>query len=293
MGSRPFSEALPPVLQLRPYQQRWIDDDARFKGAVKSARIGFTFATMGEAVLDCLERQTTWTVLGAAKAQAIEAIDAAQKIRQAMGAVAELYEEPFVDELGATSETQSRIQFANGSRLMALPANPRTARGYPGNAILDEFGHAPDSYAIWAAIARQVALGHKLRVLSTPNGEFGKYFDLAREFGLIDGVEPAVNPLRKGAWSWHWADINLAVREGCPINIAEMRDLFKDEESFAQEFLCVFLKAVGSWLSARARRARGRSRSDDGMAQRIFAARPDLCRHRRGPRRRSHRAVAR
>jgi phage FluMu gp28-like protein len=250
LGSRPFSEALPPVLQLRPYQQRWIDDDARFKGAVKSARIGFTFATMAEAVLDCLERpKTTWTALGAAKAQAIEAVDAAQKIIQAMGAVAEMYDEPFADELGMTSDTQTRIQYANGSRIIALPANPRTARGYPGNAILDEFGHCPDSYAIWAAIARQVALGHKLRVLSTPNGEFGKFFDLAREFELIDGVEPAANPLRKGFWSWHWADINLAVREGCPIDIAQMRDLFKDEESFAQEFLCVFLKAVGSWLS--------------------------------------------
>jgi phage FluMu gp28-like protein len=64
--------------------------------------------------------------------------------------------------------------------MLALPANPRTARGYPGNAILDEFGHHEDSYAIWAAVARQVALGHKLRVLSTPNGEQGKFFDLAQ-----------------------------------------------------------------------------------------------------------------
>src|SRR6185437_3545446 len=84
---------------------------------------------------------------------------------------------------------------------------------------------------------------------STPNGEQGKYFDLAREFGSTDGVEPAMNPFRKGAWSWHWVDINMAVREGCPIDIAEMRDLFKDEETFAQEFLCRFLKAVGAWLS--------------------------------------------
>jgi len=249
LGSRPFSEALPPVLQLRPYQQRWIDDGSRFKGAVKSARIGYTFGTMGEAVLDSIEKpNNTWTVLASSKAVAVEGVDAAQKIRQAMGAVAEMYDEPFVDELGITSETQTRIEFPNGSRIIALAANPRTARGYPGNAILDEFGHAPASYLIWKAIARQVALGHKLRVLSTPNEEQGKYFDLAREVGLTDGIEPAINPFRKDDWSWHWCDVYKAVREGCPINIQEMRNLFKDEDAFSQEFLCVFLKAAGAWL---------------------------------------------
>jgi phage FluMu gp28-like protein len=31
-------------------------------------------------------------------------------------------------------------------------------------------------------------------------------------------------------------------------SVAEMRDLFKDEDTFAQEFLCVFIKAAGSWI---------------------------------------------
>lgn len=249
MGSAPSSQSLPPVLQLRPYQQRWIDDTTRFKGAVKSARIGYSFATAAEATLDCIEHPTNWTVLSASKAQSVEFIEeGVSKIVKAMGAVAEIYQEPFADEFGATDILVHRVRFANGSRIVALPANPRTARGYPGNAILDEYGHHEDSYAIWAAIGRQVALGHKLRVLSTPNGEQGKYFDLAREFGLVEGVAPNPNPMKRGAWSWHWVDVHLAIREGCPINVDEMRDLFKDEEMFSQEFLCVFIKAVGSWL---------------------------------------------
>jgi phage FluMu gp28-like protein len=249
LGSRPSSEALPPVLQLRPYQQRWIDDTSRFKGAVKSARIGFSFATAAEAVLDCLEHVSNWTVLSASKAQSNEFIEeGVAKIVKSMGAVAEIYQEPFADELGATDILVQRVRFSNGSRIVALPANPRTARGYPGNAILDEFGHHEDSHAIFAAVGRQVALGHKLRVLSTPNGEQGKFFDLAKEFGMADGVPPATNPIKVGSWSWHWVDVNLAIREGCPINVEEMRDLFKDEETFSQEFLCVFIKAVGSWL---------------------------------------------
>ena len=247
---------LPPVLKLRPYQHRWIDDATRFKGAVKSARIGFSFATALEAILDCLARTTTWTVLSASKAQSVEFVEQAQKIIELIGATAKAYDEPFADALGKTDITQTRMEFSNGSRLLALPANPRTARGYPGNAILDEFAHHEDSYSIWAAVTRQVALGHKLRVLSTPNGEQGKFFDLAKEFGLTDGMPPRVGarravplPIRHGPWSWHWIDVNLAVREGCPIDIQEMRDLIKDDDTFNQEFLCVFLKALGAWLS--------------------------------------------
>lgn len=240
---------LPPTIQLRPYQQRWIDDDTRFKLAVKSARIGFSYATGLEAIFDCLKKVTTWTVLSASMPQSVEFIDQTSKNIEAIKATAEAYDETFTDELGATDMLVKCVRFPNGSRIMALPANPRTARGYPGNAVLDEYAHHEGSYGIWAAVSRQVALGHKLRALSTPNGEQGKFFDLAKEFGLTDGVAPASNPVMVGAWSCHWIDVLTAIREGCPINLAEMRDLYRgDDETFRQEFFCVFLKAIGAWL---------------------------------------------
>lgn len=249
MDSRQFSEALPPVIQLRPYQQRWIDDDARFKGSVKSARIGYSYGTGVEAILDCIAHEATnWTILSAAKHQALEFIEQASKNVQAIGAVAELSQEMYADELGATDIQVQIIRFANGSRMRALPSNPRTARGYPGNAILDEFAHHEDSYAIFASIARQVALGHKLRVLSTPNGEQGKFFDLAKDFGLVDGA-PSPNPINRDDWSWHWVDAHMAIKDGCPIDLQAMRNLFKDAEMFGQEFECIFLKSTGSYIS--------------------------------------------
>jgi len=218
---------------------------------VKSARIGFSFATAAEAVLDCLAHPgATWTVGSHSKAGSNEFVEeGAGKILNAINATAEIYEEPFADELGQADIQVTKINFPNGSRILAMPANPRTMRGFPGNVILDEFAHHEGSYAIWAAASRQVALGHKVRMLSTPNGEYGKFFDLAREFGLTDGAAPESNPVMRGPWSWHWVDVNLAVAEGCPINLAEMRELYKgDDDTFAQEFLCVFLKAVGAWL---------------------------------------------
>jgi phage FluMu gp28-like protein len=242
---------LPPVIQLRPYQQRWVDDATRFKIAVKSARIGFSFATSAEAVLDCLARPgTTWTVLSHSKPGAKEFIEeGAAKIVRAIEAVAQVDTELFSDEFGETDILVHRVSFPNGSRILALPANPRTARGYPGNAILDEFSHHEKSYGVWAAVSRQVALGHKLRVLSTPNGEQGKFFDLAKGFALTDGVAPTPNPVKQEGWSCHWVDVVMAIAEGCPISLEEQRQLYKgDDDTLAQEFFCVFLKAVGAWL---------------------------------------------
>ena len=244
------SRRLPPVIQLRPYQQAWIDDPARFCLAVKSARIGFSYGTGLRRLFRCLEHENrTATVLSASKAQSIEFVEQLSRNIKAIGATMQLFDEYFADADGKTEILQQRIQLPNGARIIALPANPRTARGYPGDAVLDEFGHHEDSYSIWAAIARQVALGNELDVLSTPNGEIGKFFDLAKEFGLTDGVAPEQNPLRQGPWSCHWVDVNMAIAQGCPIDMQQMRDLFKDEQAFAQEFLCVFLKAVGSWLT--------------------------------------------
>jgi phage FluMu gp28-like protein len=243
------SRQLPAVLQLRPYQQRWIDDPSRALFGVKSARIGFSFATGLRRLFKLLARENrTCTVLSASKAQSIEFVETVQKNIQLIGATAQLFEEPFVDIEGESSITQSRVQLPNGARFIALPANPRTARGYPGDAVLDEYAHHEDSYSIWAAIIRQIALGNEIDVLSTPNGEQGKYFDLAKELSLTDGVEPSPNPKPIGIWSGHWVDVYKAVAEGCPINIEQMRELIKDEDTFQQEFLCVFLQARGAWL---------------------------------------------
>lgn len=249
MDSRP---KLPPVVELYPYQKIWVDDHAPFKGAVKSARTGFTFGCAVDDALNCLEIPgSTWLYTSAGDDQVIEYFEKGiGTIKEAMQFTAEIYKEPFADELGKTDLIQHRCNFANGSRIIGRPCNPRTARGFPGNATFDEFAHVELSYQIFAAVGRGLARGGRLRMLSTPNGEQGKFFDLAKGVGFAEGVEPTVNPLRAGAWSWHWLDINMAIAQGCPISIEAMRELFKgDDDAFAQEFLCRFLKAAGAWLS--------------------------------------------
>jgi phage FluMu gp28-like protein len=236
---------------MRPYQQRWIDDDTRFKCVVKSARIGFSFATAWRRVQKAMQKPgLTCTVLSASKAQSVEFVETCAKLVELIGETARhVSDEDFVDNLGKIEAIQSRISFPNGSRIIALPANPRTARGYPGDAVLDEFAHHEDSYAIFAAVFRQVALGNSLEVISTPNGEQGKFYDIARNLGLELGVAPDSLPVMRDGWSGHWVDVHRAVAEGCPIDIEGMRLGLNDEDTWNQEFLCTFLKSTGAWLT--------------------------------------------
>ena len=61
----------------------------------------------------------------------------AAELRAALKVAAEALESSFFD--GAGNVTQLELKIQNGSRLIFLPANPRTARGYSGNVFLDEF----------------------------------------------------------------------------------------------------------------------------------------------------------
>jgi phage FluMu gp28-like protein len=243
--------SLPPLIERRPYWVRWVYDDSLYKGAVKCARSGFSFGSAVEAFFDCLDKPgATWICLSHGDRGSVEFLEeGVGKIKMATQATAHLYKDPYEDELGKTDLTAHRCEFTNGSRIIAIPSNPRTARGYPGNAILDEYAFHEHSYAIWAAVSRQVALGHKLRVLSTPGGEQGKFFDLAREFGMADGLAPSANPKREGKWSWHWIDILMAIADGCPVVLEDLKDLYRgDPDTMLQEFYCIFLKAAGAWL---------------------------------------------
>src|SRR5262249_23055256 len=53
----------PPVIPLTDFQRAWIDDNSRFKIAVKSRRVGLTFAATLEIALDALARRTRWMII--------------------------------------------------------------------------------------------------------------------------------------------------------------------------------------------------------------------------------------
>ena len=88
-----------------------------------------------------------------------------------------------------------------------------------------------------------------LRVLSTPNGAQGKFFELARQLGLDNGFCPPHQPTRScwSGWSGHWCDIFLAVREGFPIDIGQVC-VDCDEDTWLAEYCCNFMAGGSQWI---------------------------------------------
>lgn len=230
-----------PLDILLPYQRDWFDDQARFKIGCWSRQTGKSFATAAEAVADCKVHKTQYVCLSAGERQALEWMRKAQEWTQAFE-LAEDYAELREGSDEALLKS-AEIQYPhNGSRIIALPANPNTARGYSANLILDEFAFHEHPDKIWRAIYPSISNPlrgqYKLRIVSTPNGKANKFYDLWTKNAKVRGR--AVNPAQ-ASYSGHLIDIHTAVERGLPVDVEELKRGLDDPEGWEQEFLCQFL----------------------------------------------------
>ncbi|MDE2097844.1 MAG: terminase family protein [Patescibacteria group bacterium] len=209
-----------------------MNDESRRKLLIGSVQTGKSFSGSLEAVLEVLRKPELWIVLSASERQSIEVMEKVQMHAKGAATVVD-------DFFENTSIAQHTAKFANGGRIIALPANPDTARGYSGNVILDEFAIHRDAKAIWKAMVGRTMRGYKLRVMSSFKGKQNKFFELAKECGLHEGIEPKSQPVKASVWSAHWCSIEMAVREGLEVDVAELRETVGDEDIFMEEFMCV------------------------------------------------------
>lgn len=212
---------------LLPYQKRYVEDQRRFKMALWSRQVGKSFSLTLEGVLDCIERSTLWVFLSAGERQSRELCEKAKLHLEALKVAAEALESTFFDQ--GYEATQLELRLPNKSRMIFLPANPRTARGYSGNVALDEFAFHQDSHAIWSAlypiITRRADL--KIRIMSTPNGQEGKFYELWERGGE--------------AWSRHKVTIYDAIADGLKVGADELRAGLADDLAWQQEYLLEFV----------------------------------------------------
>ncbi|MGO1078329.1 terminase large subunit domain-containing protein [Inquilinus sp. CA228] len=229
-----------PAVPLLGFQRDWFLDRSRFKIGMFARQTGKTFTTTLEIVDDCFEAWTLgqrrrWVILSRGERQATEAMNEGVKVHSKaydMG-----FEELDYDFIG---EDKSRykaleVELPGGSRITALPANPDTARGFSANVFLDEFAFHQDSRAIWKALFPVISAGHKLRIVSTPNGKGNKFHE------LVTGQDKS--------WSRHEVDIYKAVADGLPRDVAELRAAIGDEDAWAQEYELQWLDEASAWLT--------------------------------------------
>lgn len=222
------------------YQRTYDADRSRFKGWVASRQIGKSFTSAHEPVVDCYQanqegRKTDWVTLSAGERQALEWLEKAKQWTEAYKlAIEDIVEDRDSSEALLKSAT---ITWPGGSRIIALPSKPSTARGYSANLTLDEFAFHEDQDAIWRAtypiISNPLRGALKLRVLSTPNGQGNKFHQICTS---------------NKKFSIHRTTIHDAVAGGLPIDIEELREGLGDPEGWAQEYECEFLDAAAVLL---------------------------------------------
>jgi phage FluMu gp28-like protein len=224
---------------------------SRFKLAVASRQSGKSFVGALEDVIGAVARKTLAVILSAGERQSLEVMEKVRMHTKAMGAAIDLEDSFFRD----TSLLQHTAMFPNGSRIIALPANPDTARGYSGNVRLDEFGVHKDSRAIWAALVPTVTRGYKLRVTSTYQGTENEFYKLGKMLGLESGLRPKLQPVTVSGWSGHWVDIYMVADQAarCPemglkIDPEELRRAINDEEIWLQEFCNVPISGAEQFI---------------------------------------------
>src|SRR6516165_9667048 len=142
---------LSPLDLLLPFQSKWISDKSRFKIGVQARQTGKSFQTACEAACDALtDPGTKWVCLSSGERQSLEWMTKCKEWAAAFKLSIESYAEN--RQIGEALLKVAEIVFANGSRIIAIPANPATARGYSANVILDEFAYHEDPDSIWAAM---------------------------------------------------------------------------------------------------------------------------------------------
>ncbi|MGA3168598.1 MAG: terminase family protein [Terriglobia bacterium] len=251
-----------PVL---PYQDRWIRDDSQLKVAVWSRQTGKSFAAALRATLKCLQKRTQYIILSKGERQSRLFME---KVKDFCLVFKELKMLPGFAEVTESEEKTMEVYFPhNRSRIIGLPANPDTARGYTGHIVLDEFAFHGDAHKIYAACFPIITRGYSIEVISTPNGTAGKFYEIAKQAGLIgpsdhrsigpSEEQKADQPMnrstdgpmnRSGIWSGHRVDIYDAIRQGLPANIDLLRAGCDDEETWLQEYGCQFVSDAANYI---------------------------------------------
>lgn len=215
-------------VRVLPYQLRILESPSRFTWNCWARQTGKSFALTLRRVMRGVRRQRTQLILSAGMRQTQELM---RKVREHCHALR--------IDAGGVEKMQAgggQIRLPNGVRLIGLPANPETVRGFSGDVLLDEFAMHRDDRAIWAAIFPTILRGDgELDIASTPKGKDNLFYSLQHN----ETFERTTIPLPE------------AIAQGLQIDQAAVRKAMGDDELYRQEFLCEFLDESEAFLPYR------------------------------------------
>jgi len=220
-----------PIIELLPYQKAAVEETSRFCWFNWSRQVGKSFGLSLRRVLRGLERRRLQVLLSAGERQSRELMQKVQMHVRALNIAASLREDTYFE---GTSFKQLELQLPNNVRILALPANPNTARGFTGDVFLDEFAMHQHDREIWAALFPTIMRGQgELDVASTPKGKSNMFYTLAS------------NP----RFAKSTVTIEDAAAQGLEVDLVELREGLGDPDLWRQEFLCEFLDEAQAFLT--------------------------------------------
>lgn len=218
-------------LALLPYQRRALLSPHRFTWNNWSRQTGKSHTFTLRRLLRGLFRRRNQLLLSAGQRQSRELMLKLRLHCEHLGIACKINGRRFYRR---TAFTKLEARLPGGIRIIALPANPLTARGFTADVFLDEFAMHRDDRAIWAALLPTLMRDDgELDIASTPRGSGNMFHRLGE------------NP----CFSTHTLTLPDAIAQGLNANESEVRSAMDDERLYRQEFLCQFDDDEDSLLS--------------------------------------------
>lgn len=206
-----------------PYQLEIICEEAKDIIINKARGIGISYAVCFKKLIDALSKKKEITLISASRDQASELMDY----------VKFFYDKIELEKPHKHQDSANRLSFDNGSKILVLPNSARAMRTYHGDVILDEFAHFEgNDDNVWKAVRGITIRGDGIIVLSTPNGQQGKFYEICEGY----------KNFKKFKW-----DYKVCPSKAYQEKVAEIEE---DEHplDFAQEYKCSFLATKESFF---------------------------------------------
>lgn len=204
-------------LKLYDYQLNFLRDESEFRVVRKARQVGMSLIIAAEGLVECL-MHPGYTVLFVSTGE-----DAAKRILDYVYDLINGMPDKLKPKL--TVETKGEIRFVNKSKLVSLPNNPKTVRGFRAHRVyVDEAAHFINDEDIFSAIQPSISRGGKMSLLSTPFGRSNKFYEVWDKHELYS------------KHTIHWQDCpDESYRKSVQANRKDM-----DEVDFNQEYCCDF-----------------------------------------------------
>lgn len=237
-----------PLIAFRRYQKRIFWDHSTKTVILHwSRQIGKSFTLANWALKRLTDHPGRLvTVLSNSRANGLEFVLKCQEVCRLLGQAVEIDSNHAALDARADlseavkfeamrGEVRLRVGGATG-RILVLAANPRTARGFSGDLILDEFAFHEDSRAIWEAAEPIISSNPDFlcRIASTGNGRRNMFYQLIAE-GRV-----AYNRVRRSD-AWRTGEIKIySAVNGAEITPDQARAQASDKRAYDQNYECLF-----------------------------------------------------